>query len=115
MRRGTSLLEALLALLLFEFGLLALLGAAVASARDLGTAARRVRAQTLARSRVEWLAVTACSSASSGFTRWPGGLTESWRVERAGLVRVVTDSVVLESGGKAKQAVVHRVWSLCAP
>ena len=115
MRPGTSLLEALLALLLFEFGLLALLGAAIVSARDLGTAARRLRAQTLARNRVERLTVTACTAASGGFARWPGGMTETWRIERAGLVRVVADSVVVEAGGSRQEAVVLRAWSLCAP
>lgn len=115
MRRGTSLLEALLALLLLEFGLLALLGAAVVSARDLGTAARRLRAQTLARNRVEQLRLTACTAAPGGGATWPGGITEIWRVERVGPARIVTDSVVLQASGRTKEAVVQRGWSLCAP
>ena len=114
MRRGASLLEALLALLLFEFGVLALLGATAVSARDLATASRRARAQSLARTRVEGLRARPCA-ATGGVARWPGGLTEIWRVELTGRLSVITDSVVVPLAAGRRGDHVERGWSLCAP
>ena len=71
---GFSLLEVLVALVLLEFGMLALMVASAAAARDLGVANRRIRAQSIATDRVERLRVAACAAAESGYATAPGAL-----------------------------------------
>ena len=113
MRPGSSLVEALLALLLLQFGLLALIAASAVAARDLGTANRRARAQALARNRVELLRANPCAPASSGEMRWPGGLHEWWTVSAAGQLRVVVDSVEMQFARGRRGSHVLRGWALC--
>jgi Tfp pilus assembly protein PilV len=113
-RSGSSLIEALLALLLLQFGLLALVAASAVSARDLGTANRRARAQALARNRVELVRASPCGAAATGERRWPGGLRELWTVSAAGPLRMVVDSVELTLARGRQESYVLRGWTLCA-
>jgi prepilin-type N-terminal cleavage/methylation domain-containing protein len=115
MRRGFSLIEVLVALVIFEFGILALMAASAVAARNLGTANRRLRAQWLASDRVEELRPAACAApaVSTGRAAAPGGLTEFWRVESVGSRRVISDSVDLPLPNGAHGNVVARAWLLC--
>lgn len=117
MRRGSSLLEALLALVLLEFGLLALAAATAVAARDLATANRRVQALTLARSRVETLRSAVCDAAAaqswSGYHSWHFGIDEHWQVSATGDVRLIVDSVVMALPAGRSASHVLRGWELC--
>jgi Tfp pilus assembly protein PilV len=113
MRRGSSLLEALLALLLFEFALLSLLGASAVAARDLTVVNRRLQAERLAVDRVERMRTVACGGMSAGSAVWPGGYAEFWRVEAIGRARVSVDSVVASMPAGRHGVHVERAWSLC--
>lgn len=113
MRRGSSLIEALLALVLLQFGLLATIAASAVASRDLAAANRRVRAQEVARGRVDGLRVNGCAAAAPGSMRWPGGIEEHWRIDAVGMLRVITDSVVMVLPRGKRAAHVRRGWVLC--
>lgn len=91
MRRGFTLIETLVALVLVQFGLLAVAAASGIAARDVAAATRAARARDAARERIEALRVTACGSTSEGTHAAPG-LTEHWSV-RGDTLRVIRDSV----------------------
>lgn len=114
-RRGSSLIEALIALVLFQFGMLAMVATSAVAARDLAEANRRVRAHALAANRVEHLRALACSSSAAGSMSWPGGLTEYWRVDASGTRRIISDSVelLLPRGRRASHVIQAHV--LCSP
>jgi Tfp pilus assembly protein PilV len=114
-RNGSSLIEALLALVVLQFGLLALLAANAVAARDLGTANRRARAQSIARSRVESFRARGCAEPVTGQARWPGGIDESWRVEASGSLQVITDSIEMQLPRGRSANHVLRSWLLCSP
>lgn len=114
MPRGFSLIEVLVALVLFEFGMLALVASSAVAARNLGVANRRLHAQWLATDRVEELRTTACGTPTpAGRAAAPGGLTEFWRVEAVGARRVLSDSVDLPLPNGRRSHVVARAWMLC--
>jgi len=92
MRPAFTLIEVIVALLLLEIGVLALLASTALIARDLGAAQRRVHAQWLARDRVAQLRLSACSSPSSGRST-SNDLEEFWRIDVVGDRRVISDSV----------------------
>lgn len=115
MRSGFSLVEALVALVLFQIGMLALAAAAAVAARDMGSAARRVHAVALAHNAAERMRIGVCAAPAGGGERaLPGGYREFWRVDVVGRRRVVTDSVVyVRKAGKPAQ-VTARMAVLCA-
>jgi Tfp pilus assembly protein PilV len=80
MRSAFTLVETLVALVLLEAGMLALAASSAVAARDLAIAHRGLRAQSLARNRVERLWATACSSPASG-EAVAAGFVERWTVE----------------------------------
>ena len=112
MRSGFTLVEVLVALVLFELGMLALTGVAAVAARDIASANRLARAHALARNRVETLRPAACSAAASG-TTVSGAGTEHWRVQIVGMSRRVSDSVVFRLPGGRTDAVESSTWIHC--
>lgn len=114
MRRGFTLIEVVLALLLFEFGMLALAATTVVAARDLSVANRRARAQSLAESRVAALRARPCPPTGSGSATVAGGLEEHWRVSGDGQAREIVDSVTMTLPGARRGSFVLRAWVLCA-
>jgi Tfp pilus assembly protein PilV len=112
-RRGSSLIEALLALLVLQFGLLALAATSVVAARDLANANRRARAHSLGLHRVELLSARACPAPQAGSREHAGGLTEFWRVEALGLMRAIADSVDMRLPQGRSAHVVIRAWTAC--
>lgn len=113
MRRGFTLVEVLVALVIFEFGILAVMASSAIAARQLGAANRRLRAQWLASDRVEMLRATACRAPAVGSARGPNGVREFWRVEAIGARRVITDSVSFVGAPGKDDYVVGRGWVLC--
>lgn len=114
MRSGFSLVEVVIALVIFQFGMLALTAVSAVSARDVATANRIVRARMLARNRVELLRAGACPAAVVGSATAPGGVTEVWRVEAAGATRIISDSVAFPMPGGREGNQVFRAWAMCA-
>ena len=113
MRRGFSLIEALVALVIFGFGMLALGATSAVVARDLGAANRRARAHALASMRVEQLRVSACTDTSGRYADTRAGMTEVWRIEADGPRRAITDSVAFAVARGRRSSVVQRAWLLC--
>ena len=115
MRAGFTLIEALVALVLFGIGALALVATTAVAARDLGIADRHARGHAMAVDRVARLRVTACAATATGSAGHPGGLAEHWRVGAAGSLREISDSVELTMPGKRAASVVVREWEICPP
>lgn len=114
MRSGFTLIETLVALVLLEVGMLALAATSAVAARDLTFAHRSVRAQTLARNRVELLWASACSAPGSGQAS-VAGFAESWRVDTEGERRRITTSVDFAVPGGRQRQVVMDAAAICIP
>jgi Tfp pilus assembly protein PilV len=111
-RPAFTLVETLVALVIFQFVMLALsLGAAVA-ARDLMIARRLNMAHTLARNRVERLASLSCPAVGRGSLQ-AKPFTEHWRVDAAADRRVISDSVVFPRPDGTLGIAVARATTLC--
>lgn len=115
MRSGFTLVEALVALVLFEIAALALVATTAVAARDLGVADRHARGHALAVDRVARLKGGACAALTAGTRTHPGGLAEHWRVAAAGELREISDSVALALPGRRTTSVVVREWEICPP
>jgi len=113
MRGGFTLIEVLIALLLFELGMLALTGVAAVAARDLASANRTARAHALARNRVEMLRSTRCPSPVSGSTS-ANGINERWRVTAEENTRRIADSVEFTLPSGRIRRVVREAWVVCS-
>ena len=111
-KKGFTLIETLVALVLFQFGMLAIAAAAAVAARDLAAAQRIVRAQTAARNRVALLIARACPAVASG-TEESSEHTEHWRVESLGHHRTVRDSIDFALPRGRRGHVVARGSTLC--
>ena len=117
MRTGFTLVETLVALVLFEIGMLAIAATGAVAARDVAIARRTAQARDLARNRVEALRATACviPSASEGSAVDAIGVTERWRVDAAGASRTIVDSVSFALPAGRRGTVVIRGATLCGP
>lgn len=115
MRRGFTLIETLVALILLEVGMLALAATTAVAARDLTIAHRSVRAQSLARNRVERLWATACSLPVSGSETVAGGFVESWSVAIAGDQRTITVAVEFALPRGKSRRLALRTATICRP
>ena len=113
MRSGFTLIEVLVALVIFHFGMLALAAITIGTARDLATANRRARAQAVARNRVQQLRASACPPPSAGFATLAGGLLEFWRIEADASRRTITDSVDFPLPRARRDHIVFHAWIIC--
>jgi type II secretory pathway pseudopilin PulG len=95
MRTGFTLVESLVALVLLEFALLAVVATSAVAARELAEARRLERAHAAARTRVEVLAGTSCPSVVSMTVDSAAGMVEHWWVQAVGSQRLIVDSVVV--------------------
>jgi type IV pilus modification protein PilV len=112
-RTGFTLIEVLIALVVFEFGMLALAAVAAVAARDLATASLTNRAHDLARNRVEQLRATACATGPGAGETSSGGITEFWRVDASGALRILSDSVDFTLPRRRRANIVLRARRLC--
>jgi prepilin-type N-terminal cleavage/methylation domain-containing protein len=95
-RRGVSLVELLVAMTLLTIGLLAIVGVSASVTRSLGESRSDNTAATVAQSRFEELAGTACTSLTLGTTTQvtTRGVTERYKVIDGGNnTRQIIDSV----------------------
>lgn len=115
MRSGFTLVETLVALVLFQIGMLAVAATGAVAARDVAIARRTAQARDLARNRVEALRATACviPSGREGSAVGPG-LTEHWRLVPAGAGREIVDSVSFALPAGRRGVVVIRGATLCS-
>jgi Tfp pilus assembly protein PilV len=112
MRPAFTLLEVLVALVLFEIGMLAIAATMAVTARELAAARWGTRAQTLVRERVERLR-SGCPAPQAGTATALGVLTEHWRVEADGPLRAISDSISYPLPSGRRGHVVHQAWTLC--
>lgn len=113
MRRGFTLVEVLVALVLVEFGLLAVAASSAVAARQVAFAARAAHARDVARERLETLRWIACDGTSEG-SRTTAEVSEHWSVRGTDSWRSVRDSVEypLPAGRRGRIVLEHLV--LCA-
>lgn len=104
-----------MALLLLQFGLLALVALSAVASQDLAKANRQARAHALARRRVEMLRAIPCTAPSAGHSQWPGGLEEAWEVKAIGSTRLIIESVDMQLPRGRRASHMLRVWMLCPP
>ena len=113
MRRGFTLVETLVALVLVQFGLLAVAAASGIAARDMAAATRISRAREAAHDRIESLRPGACRAMAEGSVS-TAAWDEHWSVRGDSVVRIVRDSVEyrLPAGRRGRVVLEHAV--LCA-
>ncbi len=113
MRRGFTLVETLVALVLVQFGLLAVAAASALAARELAVATRSAQARDVARERIELLRLGACGGDAVG-SRVTVALTEHWSVRGTPVHRIIRDSVAYRlPAGREGRLVVEQIV-LCA-
>ncbi len=110
-RRGATLVELLVALLLFDMSLLSLAAVSAVAARRVGEAGRRNRAAIAAMSRLESLTSGSCASASGGSTTLEPGVTERWISAATGGGQELLDSIRIE--GRTPEYLALRARRLC--
>jgi Tfp pilus assembly protein PilV len=115
MRNGFTLVEVVVALVLFQFGMLALAAAGAVAARDLTVARNGARARAIAQNRVELLRASACFNSGSGTVAHPNGFLEHWRSATSGPKRIISDSVVYPVPLGQSANVVIVTATICAP
>ena len=110
-RRGATLVELLVALLLFDMSLLSLVAVSAVAVRRVGEAGRRNRAAIAASSRLEWLMSASCASGQSGSATLEPGVTERWAATAIGGGQELLDSIRIEA--RTTEYVVLRARHLC--
>lgn len=113
-RNGFTLVEALVSLVLFEIGILALVGSSAVTARDIGDAHQRSRARAAASVRIERMRLAGCPAPSAGRNTLPGGIVESWRIDAIGAARALSDSVEYPLSRRRTGRVVLHDALICA-
>lgn len=112
MRPAFTLVETLVALLLFEIGMLAVAASGALAAREIAVARVSTAARLTARNRVETLRPTACAAPTAG-SAWNGGALEIWSVRHDGARADVSDSVEFALPAGRRGSVVVRSAVLC--
>jgi type II secretory pathway pseudopilin PulG len=112
-RTGFSLIELLIALVLLEIGLLALVGMAAASTREANASRREASALSVASARLERAASLSCQGSNSGVSRAGPGVIDSY-VEIVGPngTRVISDSVLVVTT-RGTRVTVLRIGARC--
>lgn len=110
-RSGATLVELLVALLLFNLALLGAVSVSALAVRRIGEAGRVSRATLAATRRVEWLASGNCLTGVSGGATIETGMLETWSASPFRGTLDIVDSVVIES--RATRAVVLRARAAC--
>ena len=111
-RRGFTLVELIVAIMILVVGLLALAGTSALITRQMGTGARTTVAATVAQARLDFFASMDCTQLAIGGATTTGtssgrGVTERWVVTDGNDVKYVTDTVRI--AGQTRPLVYHSV------
>lgn len=110
-RRGATLIELLVALLLLDVALLGLASMSAVAARRTGEAGRRSRAAVAAGNRLERLAAAPCAAMAGGTAAPEPGFVEVWAVRALRDAVELTDSIDLQ--GRSPEQIIVRRRVLC--
>jgi Tfp pilus assembly protein PilV len=110
-RRGATLIELLVALLLLDMALLSLAAISALAARRIGEAGRLSRSVAAATNRLERLMAGPCSAMTGGSTTLEPSVLESWRVREVPGGAEASDSVDIQP--RPATQVVLRVRMPC--
>ena len=92
-RRGFTLVELIVAIMILVVGLLALAGTSALITRQMGTGARTAMAATVSQARLDMLSSLDCTTLAASGTSSARGVSESWIVTDGNDVKNVTDTV----------------------
>ena len=102
LRRGFSLVELLVALVLFSSGALVVAGTSTLVARAVGEGARRTTAARLARATLDSLAALPCTGVAAGRDS-ARGVIVAWTVDTVPRARLVRQTIrIAVRGGEAR-------------
>ena len=108
-RRGGTLIELLVALVLLDLALLSLAMVGALTVRRIGDASRRARATLAAANRVEQLSALPCAGVAGDAASLERHVSETWTVQRDGKSVVIADSVEIATGRPERVVVRRRV------
>lgn len=110
-KRGFTLVELLVALVLLDCAILALVGTLALLSREIAAATAKSRALTAAQARIARLAASSCGASRSGALEGP---PREWWTDRptASRTRILVDSVEYQARGVSR-AVVLRTRAPC--
>jgi len=107
-RHGFTLVELLVALVLLDIGLLALVALTASLSQSVNRLRGSARAHSIASSRVERIGATPCTTSAVGTEHPAAGVTEWFSDQPApNATRVITDSVAVTSSHGTRTAVVR--------
>ena len=111
-RAGFTLVELLVALMIFAVGMLGLAATAGSVTRMMGGARRQTIAAQVAQSRIEKLRASPCTALTGG-TETVRGVTNIWTVTAVPRGVNVTDSVVFATARGATRSRVYKTTLSC--
>jgi prepilin-type N-terminal cleavage/methylation domain-containing protein len=108
-RRGFTLVEVMVAVLILTVGLLGLVGTSAAVTRLVAKGGRQSLVASVARTRFEGLRSVDCTSLSNGWAVGYNGISESWSVRRVARAVIVVDSVRYQDRGLSRSQTFETV------
>lgn len=96
-RRGMTLIELMVAIVILGVGLLGMAGMSLTISRQFGTAARQADAATIVQSRIDSISTVSCQSLAPAGTvtgvTVTRGVTERWAISDGNDIKTLLDSV----------------------
>jgi prepilin-type N-terminal cleavage/methylation domain-containing protein len=102
-RAGFTIVEMVVAIMVFTVGVMGLAGTAAYVARQMNGGMQQTLAATIAQSRIDSIAGTGCRAVASG-TATKQGISERWTIDRPANFNVlrVTEQVTWTSAGRTR-------------
>ena len=111
-RGGFTIVELIVAIMVFSIGVLGLAATTATVARLMGSASRQTIAAAVAQSRIEKLRATSCASLASG-SETVRGVTSTWSVVVATRGDSVTETVTFPIGRGRTRTRVYKTMVTC--
>ncbi|GAC1478468.1 MAG: hypothetical protein NVS1B4_22240 [Gemmatimonadaceae bacterium] len=111
-RRGFTLIEIMVAVLILAVGVLGLVSTSGFVMRQVGDAAFHTRAAAIATSRMERLRAVNCKTLGTGGTTTSRGIVDTYTIADSGKKKFVTDSLVYTLRGSVVRQ-IHRTMIYC--
>lgn len=111
-RGGFTIVELIVAMVVFAIGVLGLAATTATVARLMGSASRQTIAATVAQSRIENLRARSCASLASG-SETVRGVTSTWTVVVATRGDSVTETVTFPTAGGKTRTRVYKTMITC--